>query len=161
MESTKQTENLAECGNKSKPLLYTAFSTIPLDVEGSNISCIGWIPSDSEKKYMDEKDFNEAVRQSEKENEKVLFKNIHLNWDSCDSCDGYGCSHGSWVYEINITCGDKNHTLEIDDSGIVAYNEGRQSMIPEKEVTVYDFYRMCEIVGINLELSDYALSLLK
>jgi len=34
-------------------------------------------------------------------------------------------------------------------------------MIPEKESTIYDFYRMCELVGIKLELSDYAVSLLK
>lgn len=159
MQNNNQIQD--QSGNSYNHLLYTAFSAIPLDVEGSNISCIGWIPSDSDKKYMESKDFEEAVKQSEKENEKVLFKNIYLNWDNCDCGEGYGCSHGSWVYEINIACEGKNHTLEIDDSGIIAYNNGRQSMIPEKEVTVYDFYRMCEIVGIKLELSDYAQSLLK
>lgn len=150
-----------QSGNSYNHLLYTAFSAIPLDIEGSNISCIGWIPTEIEKKYMDDDSFIKAVKDAEKQNEKVMFKNISLDWDSCDCGDGYGCSHGSWVYEININNQDKSHTLEIDDSGIIAYNEKRQSMIPCNDVSIYDFYRMCEIVGIKLELSDYALSLLK
>jgi len=142
-------------------LLYAAFSSILLDVEGSNIAFTGWIPCEPDRKYMDNDSFDKAVQEGNEKNAKVLFKNISLNWDSCDCGDGFGCSHGNWVSEIDIANEDKNHTLEMDDCGIIAYNEKRQAMIPEKESTIYDFYRMCELVGIKLELSDYALSLVK
>jgi len=139
--------------------LYNVFSAIPLDIEGSNIAYTGWIPSESDKKWMDGDSFAKSVKEGEEKNAKVLFKNVFPQWESCDCGDGFVCSHGSWVYEINITNEDKTHTLEIDDSGIIAYNAQRQAMIPEKESTIYDFYRMCELVGIKLELSDYAVSL--
>jgi hypothetical protein len=153
--------NEEQNGFFAKPVLYAAFSAITLDVEGSNIACTGWIPSKSDKSYLDDDSFAKVVKEGEEKNAKVLFKNVSLNWDSCDCGDGFGCSHGNWVYEIDITNDDKTHTLEMDDSGIIAYNEKRQAMIPEKESTIYDFYRMCELVGIKLELSDYAVSLLK
>jgi len=141
--------------------LYAVFSAITLDVEGSNIAFTGWIPSESDKKYMDDDSFAKAVQEGNEKNAKVLFKNISLNWDSCDCGDDFSCHHGNWVYEIDIANEDKTHTLEIDDYGIIAYNEKRQAMIPENQSTIFDFYRMCELVGIRLELSDYALSLLK
>lgn len=140
--------------------LHLIFSNIPLDIEGSNISFTGWIPSEAERKYMDDDSIAKAIKEGEGKNSKVLFKNISLNWDSCDCGDGYGCSHGNWVYEIDITTKGNSHTLDIDDSGVTAYNNHRQSMIPAKDVSVYDFYRMCEMCGIELELSDYANSLL-
>ena len=142
-------------------LLYAAFSVIPLDIEGSNIAITGWIPSESDKKYMSDDSFAKAVEEGNEKNAKVLFKNIFLNWDSCDCGDGFPCSHRNWVYQIYITNEEKKHTLEMEDSIINACNEGRQAMIPNNESTIYDFYRMCELVGIKLELSDYALSLLK
>ena len=141
-------------------MLYEVFSAIPLDVEGSNIAFTGWIPSESDKAYMDNDSFTKAVQEGTEKNAKVLFKNIALNWESCDCGDGFYCSHGNWVYGIDITNEDKKHALEMYD-GIAAYNEDKQAMIPSKGSTIYDFYRMCELVGIKLELSNYALSLLK
>jgi hypothetical protein len=140
--------------------LYKVFSAIPLDVEGSNIANTGWIPTDLDKQYMDNESIDKSIKEGVEKNAKVLFKNVSLSWDSCDCGDGFGCPHGNYVYEIDITNGDKTHTLEMDDSGIIAYNERNQASIPEKESTIYDFYRMCELVGIKLELSDYALILI-
>ena len=147
-------------GKFSKLDLYRVLSDIPLDIEGSNISCTGWMPSESDRKWIDEDTCNKAVLEFKKRNEKVLFDNVELAFDSCDCGDVYGCPHGSYVYEIRVTDENKTHELDIDDSGIIAFYDGRQTMIPEKGCTVYDFYRMCELVGIELKLSAYVISLL-
>lgn len=46
-----------------------------------------------------------------------------MSWDSCDCGDGYGCSHGSYVYEIYITNGEKVYEVEYED-GDHLYFEG-------------------------------------
>ena len=100
-------------------VLYSVFSTILLDIEGS------------------------------------------LQWDSCDCGDGYGCSHGSYVYEIHIKNDDKTHMLDVESDYISFQNNGRYACLPIPDVTVFDFIRICQLCEIELEFSDYAVSLLK
>jgi len=145
---------------KEETTLFTAFSQIPLNVEGSNIDRTGWMPSEDDKKYIDENSWQKAVKEYEEANEKVMFNNVSLQWDSCDCGDGYGCSHGSYVYEILISNEDKTHKVDVDDSGLSFYNDQKQSCIPMYGSTIYDFYRACELVDIKLQLSDYAKSIL-
>lgn len=141
-------------------VLYAAFSVIPLDIEGSNLENTGWMPKDIS--YMGEDSYKLAVEEYNLKNAKVLFKNVSLQWDSCDCGDGYGCSHGSYVYEINIFSNGKNITIEYTDGdSLEFYNEGKYCKIPTAGATIFDFIRMCEICEIQLELSDYAVSLLK
>lgn len=143
-------------------LLYAAFSSIPLDIEGSNLENTGWMPSESDIKFMGDERYKLAVKECNLKNSKVLFKNVSLQWDSCDCGDGYGCSHGSYVYEINIFSNGKNITIEYTDGDTLEfYNEGKYCKIPTAGATIFDFVRMCEICEIELELSDYAVSLLK
>ncbi len=143
-------------------VLYAAFSVIPLDIEGSNLENTGWMPSESDIKYMGEESYKLAVEECNLKNAKVLFNNVSLQWDSCDCGDGYGCSHGSYVYEINIFSNGKNISIEYTDGdSLEFYNEGRYCKIPTAGATIFDFIRMCEICEIQLELSDYAVSLLK
>ena len=152
----------AETPNCINILLYAAFSSIPLDIEGSNLENTGWIPSENDKKYMDEKNYILAIEEANKKNAKVLFKNISLQWDSCDCGDGYGCSHGSYVYDIDIINGDKRINVEYTDGdSLEFYNEGKYCKIPTAGATIFDFMRMCQICEIELELTDYAESLLK
>ena len=40
-----------------KQVLYSVFSTIPLDIEGSNLENIGWMPSESDIKYIGEEGY--------------------------------------------------------------------------------------------------------
>lgn len=61
--------------------LYTVFSDIPLDIVGSNIACTGWLPTESDKKYMDDDSFAKAVKEGKEKNATVLFKNVSLNWE--------------------------------------------------------------------------------
>jgi len=143
-------------------VLYAAFSVIPLDIEGSNLENTGWMPSEKEIRYMGEESYKLAIEECNLKNAKVLFKNVSLQWDSCDCGDGYGCSHGSYVYEINIFSKGKNITIEYTDGdSLEFYNEGKYCIIPTSGATIFDFVRMCEICEIELELSDYAVSLLK
>jgi hypothetical protein len=44
-------------------LLYAAFSSIPLDIEGSNLENTGWMPSESDIKYMGEESYKLAVEE--------------------------------------------------------------------------------------------------
>ena len=146
----------------AKLLLYAAFSSIQLDIEGSNLENTGWIPSESDIKYMGEENYKLAVEECNFKNSKVMFKNVSLDWDSCDCGDGYGCSHGSYVYELHITNGEKRHDIEYTDGDCLEfYNAGKCARIPTAGATIYDFYRACELCEIELELSDYAVSLLK
>jgi hypothetical protein len=143
-------------------VLYAAFSVIPLDIEGSNLQNTGWMLSKKDISYMGEESYKLAIEECNLKNAKVLFKNVSLQWDSCDCGDGYGCSHGSYVYEINIFSNGKNITIEYTDGdSLEFYNEGKYCKIPTAGSTIFDFIRMCEICEIELELSDYAVSLLK
>ncbi len=141
--------------------IFATFFNIPLDIEGSNLENTGWMPSKEDVKYMGEEGYKNAVDECNLKNEKVIFKNVSLNWDSCDCGDGYGCSHGSYVYEINIVNGDKVYEIEYED-GDHLYFEGSAGMvkIPTTGATIYDFIRACELCEIKLELSDYAKSLI-
>ena len=159
MQNDDLKNNTPTIGNAG---LYAAFSSIPLDVEGSNLENTGWMPSEKDIRYMGEESYKLAIEECNLKNAKVLFKNVSLQWDSCDCGDGYGCSHGSYVYEINIFSKGKNITIEYTDGdSLEFYNEGKYCKIPTSGATIFDFVRMCEICEIELELSDYAVSLLK
>ena len=152
--------------NKETPdninkLLYLAFSSIKLDIEGSNLQNTGWIPSDKDKKYMDEDRYKYAIEEGNNKNEKVLFKNIELQWESCDCGDGYGCSHGSYVYEIIIINYNKKIKVEYTDGdSLEFYNNGKCGRIPVEGASIFDFIRISQLCEIELELSEYAESLL-
>lgn len=150
-----------ETPNSINVLLYTVFSTIPLDIEGSNLQNTGWMPSEEDRKYMDEVNYNYAIEECKLKNSKVIFKNVSLSWDSCDCGDGYGCSHGSYVYDIDIINDDKIYNIEYEDGDHLFFEgNGKMVKIPVAGATIYDFIRACELCEIELELSDYAVSLL-
>ena len=152
----------AETPNCINILLYAAFSSIPLDIEGSNIDCVGWIPSPADVKYMETEWYIKAKKEGEEKNEKVMFRNVSLNWDSCDCGDGYGCSHGSYVYEIHITNGEKVYEIEYEDGDYLFFEgNGKMVKIPVAGATIYDFIRACQLCEIELTLSDYAEAVLK
>jgi hypothetical protein len=116
----------------------------------------------NDKKYMGEKNYILAIEEANTKNAKVIFKNVSLQWDSCDCGDGYGCSHGSYVYDIYIINGDKRINVEYTDGdSLEFYNEGKYCKIPTAGATIFDFIRMCQICEIELELTDYAEALLK
>jgi hypothetical protein len=146
-----------------KHIKYIVFSSIPLDIEGSNLGITGWIPTESDTGYIDEETYKFEVEKYKSKNEKVIFKNAFLQWDNCSCGDsGYGCSHGSYVYEIDIKTKDKTYVVDCEDGDSLFFEGNRSSMkLPAASATIWDFYRACELCEIELELSDYAKNLLK
>lgn len=142
--------------------IFEILHQIPLDIEGSNISNTGWYPNPEwDAEFMDKAELDRLTAEAIEKDSKVLFKNVFLEYDSCDCNDGM-CSHGSWVYQLRVLQNGAGVPIEIEDEEqFYAYLDGKTVNIPIKESTVYDFYRMCEIVGIQLEFSEYAKSILK
>lgn len=152
--------NISEIQDKEK--VFSVFSKIHLDIEGSNIAKTGWCPSESDEEYyLTKKEYEQAILDYRKANEKVIFKNVSLDWDSCDCCDGY-CSHGSYVYAIEIFSNGKKVSVDIPDDECLEFSNNKKYVqIPKNNITVFDFIRMCEICEIELELSEYGYSLIK
>lgn len=141
--------------NTTNAGLYAALSSIPLDIEGSNIANIGWKPREEDKEFCGgEKGYQGALDDYNKTGEKVLFKNTHVEFDRGE----YG---SSYPVEISVFENGERYAFCVDDCGIEINKAGKTVLIPTEGVTAFDFYRGCEIVGIKLELSDYALTLLK
>lgn len=144
----------------SNEMLYAAFSKIPLDIYGSNLDLTGWMPSEKDKETMDERNYAFAVEEYKKRNAKVMFTNVSLQWDIC-ACSEY-CSHGSGVYEMEIKNRNEIFIVELEDLDSLVFDGPIGFVkIPIENATIFDFYRACELSGIELELSDYALSLLE
>lgn len=139
--------------------IFKALSIITLDIEGSNISNTGWYPHDIEIEYMTEDDSKQALSEAKNKDAKVLFTNVYLNYDSCDCNDGM-CSHGSWVFEIIVMDNENRHEIDVQEEYLQVYRGNKVASVPI-ECSVYDFYRMCELMGVKLEFSDYAKSLIK
>ncbi len=141
--------------------VFKALSEIPLDIEGSNLANNAWLSSEADKKYMDEDSYEATVEEYKSCEAGVFFKNVFLQWDSYDCGNGYGCSHGSYVYEINVFSKGKNVVIDFTDGDCLEfYNEGKIARTPTIGASIYDFYRACQLCNIELEFSDHALSLM-
>lgn len=147
--------------NHDKITLFKVFSEIPLDIEGSNLDNTGYLPFDEDKQYMNPDIYQFVIEEYNSRNAKVLFKNISLRWDSCDFQE-FCCSHDSCVYEIHITNGNDTYEIQFEDGEqLCITGNSKVVILPVVDgVTIYDFIRACELCEIELELSDYAKSLL-
>jgi hypothetical protein len=126
---------------------------IPLDISGSNIAETGWYPDENFEGYAD------ALKEYQEGNKNVLFKNVSIETDSCDCNSGYGgCNCGSWVYRINV--GEHNIEVEYEENLFIENKKTEKyCTIPARSSIGY-FYVSCIEMGINVELSDYAKSLI-
>lgn len=134
--------------------IFRVLNSIPLSVEGSNLECIEWNPPESEIQWMGEVEFNKCKEDYLLAKSKVLFENVSLQWDSCDCGGGYPCSHGSYVYEIQVTNKEEVLVIDREDDDLVAEYNNINVRLPELYMTCYDFYRLCEILGFELEFSE-------
>ena len=123
----------SEAPNTTNMLLYAAFSSVPLDIEGSNIDFVGYIPSEEDKKYMPSHVYNAVKEKNEKLKSKVLFKNVKTQWESCDCGGGYPCSHGSYVYAIEVENEDKTHELIMEPDYICFDNAKKYGSMPYRD----------------------------
>lgn len=148
---------------------YLPLFKLPLQID-KNIAIDGWFPSESDidDEFISRQDFDAAIEEYNKQNENVIFSNTYLSWDSCDCGDGYGCSHGSWIYEVGVTTNNgKDIKFETFDDNCICLNNGKKGSeymeinTPMANLTVGDFYRMCQILGIELKFTDYGKSLIQ
>lgn len=140
--------------NKLLPLFNIAF-----EIE-KNIAESGWLPSekDIDDDCFTKDDYDYCTEEYKKLNENVIFSNTHLNYDSCDCGDGYGCSHGSWVYEISVSDQkEKIVSISVEDEDQLCIGEHH---INTKNLSVGLFYLLCLNQDIKLEFTEYGTSLL-
>ena len=140
---------------KLKVSEYVNLFDIPIDLYKNICNNIACKPDDWLKEY-DELLYNDELIKYETLKNGTIFCNIIADWDSCDCGDGYGCSHGSWIYQLRVLTETDVHTIEIEDEDCL-YVETLK--IPLK-ATIGDFYRACQLCDIQLEFTDYGKSLL-
>lgn len=106
--------------------------------------------TESDKTTMPEDIYKEYSALTKAAQDKVLYSNARCNWDSCDCGDGYGCSHGSWVYEIKFNNHEKARIEFVDDGLCFCGDSGEELSISHQDFTIADFERFCELCGIKL-----------
>ena len=62
----------------SKEVLFQVLSNIPLDIEGSNLSKVGWYPIlEYDLEYMGQAEFTKATEEATEKDSKVLLA-LHI-----------------------------------------------------------------------------------
>lgn len=112
----------------------------------------GWHPSDTDKQYMTEEEFQKALDDYKKFKSELLFDNVVVKYDSNDSDYSIG---QSFPCEIVVTDDEKKHiiTIDGDDCLVFDYN-GKSDLIINglKNFTFADFIRICEFCNIKLKI---------
>jgi hypothetical protein len=91
----------------------------------------------------------------------IIFNNVNPQWDSCECGDIYGCNHGYYVSFFEIKTEYKTHELILEHDCICFDNDGKYASLPIHDTSLFDFIRMCQLCDIELELSEFAISILK
>ncbi|PTX14415.1 hypothetical protein C8N40_11180 [Pontibacter mucosus] len=108
-----------------------------------------WLWEDCAEIYGQEELAKMKAEHAEAES-KLLFSGIHISYESCDCGDGYGCSHGSWPYEMTIK-GNEGYEILFEEDGIYFRKGNRWITYSDLNgLTMADFVRACEYVGITL-----------
>lgn len=105
------------------------------------------------KKWMGDS-YDEYVRNFKEKEDAVLFSNTYVSYDSCDCGDGYGCSHGSWPFEIIFSNNDEKFKGEFEDEKSIYLNGPKNQIRIEDytKINMGEFSFFCEFVGIKLEV---------
>lgn len=107
---------------------------------------------ESARSYMKES-YDKYVDDYNKKEAAVLFNNTHVEYDSCDCGEGYGCSHGGWPFRIRFLNNDKVCEGDFEDEHSLILTGTKNCIRIEDytKITMLDFVTMCELCGINLE----------
>lgn len=118
-----------------------------------------WFPEKEKPKYVSQEEYDKCVQEYDLAERKVLFKNTHVQFESCECGGEYGCSHKPYPYLIKF---DNNEDIEalFEDYGFYIQNKkGYIRFDNEKEVSIGHFIVACELLGIKLEMTDFCLTL--
>lgn len=110
-----------------------------------------YYPNEDYSKYMSADEIAKMTITYNQAEKDVLFDGAVVRWDSCDCGDGYGCSHGSWPYEIRFTYLDKHGIDFVDDGLEFSGPKGSISISTLEGFTMGDFVRFCQLCGIELK----------
>lgn len=125
---------------------------IPFSVD--HLSNNGWMPDKEKPSYMKQEEYDKWVEDYKKAEEKVMFKNINVQFESCECGGEYGCSHAPYPFQMNFD--DKDIEAMFEDDGFYLQNSnGFMKFDKEKEITMGHFVCACELIGIKLEPTDY------
>lgn len=119
-----------------------------------------YLPDGDMKKYMfpgeeGEIEYHSMVKKHREGENNVLFNNIYVHYESCD-CE-YPCSHQPWESAITLNKYGNKVKIEFVDEGISIENENGYLMLNKIEnITIGHFYQACQVLDIELELSEKA-----
>jgi len=119
----------------------------------------GWMPDEEKPAYMKQEEYDKWKQDYANSQAKVMFKNINVSFESCECGGDYGCSHQPYPYGINFK-NDKTIEAIFEDDGFYLQNsKGFMKFDKEKEISMGHFIVACELIGIELEMTDYCLTM--
>jgi hypothetical protein len=123
-------------------------SELPFHVK--HLESNNWPLDEDSKKFMDDDSIAKYQEACQLAEDDVVFKGIHITWDSCDCGQGYGCSHPDWPFEGRFN-DDPEVEFEFEDDSIRLSKNGKHITVgPTGKMTMQDFKTACEMIGIIL-----------
>jgi hypothetical protein len=134
---------------------------IPFDIN-KHLAPQGRMPSEFDKEHLSESLYISLMNEYNQKNNFIMFSNVEFEYESCD-CE-YPCSHQPWIVGFNVTNNKKfRFYFEDENSLVIETNKSHTVLVMDLNIaklTVGDFHRILKIHNVNLELSDYALSII-
>lgn len=85
---------------------------------------------------------------------RVLFKNIDVQYEICDCGGEYGCSHNAYPYALTINKDESIESMFEDDGIYVSNRNGHIKFDDLTKITIGHFATACELLGIKLEYTE-------
>lgn len=126
---------------------------MPFSVD--HLSNNGWMPDKEKPSYMKQDEYDKWVEDYKIAEAKVMFKNVNVQFESCDCGGEYGCSHPAYPYEITFKNDKEIESFFEDDGFYLQSKKGFVKFDKEKEITMGHFVAGCELIGIKLEPTDF------
>ncbi len=103
--------------------------------------------------WMSENDYKCNQIEYHEEEAKVLFKNVKVEYESCDCGNGYGCSHADYPYGL-IFDNQPNESYFEDDGILICNDKGMVRFDNLKDISMGHFVNACELLDIKLEFTE-------
>jgi hypothetical protein len=117
---------------------------------------MAFLPSEFDKEFMGDNAYNAALAEHELAYKQVVFDNICVVYDS----DGDEYSHTSWPYEVCFLNHKKEVECFFEDDGIyILYNDHQITWPQIKELTIGNFIKGLDLIGVPYDLTEYGESL--
>ncbi len=103
--------------------------------------------------WMSLSDYEKSQEAYRKEEDKVLFKNVKVEYENCDCSGGYSCNHGN--YPWGLIFNDQPNESYFEDEGVLICNDkGMVKLNSLKDISIGHFVDACELLDIKLEFTE-------